>query len=294
MRIAKTMIACAALGACTVNGVTKWPGKGDGAGGAGGGSAARGGGGGGGGALPAGIPGGICDAETSQRLHDDHGYDGVCWDPPGDDRESARLPPAAIAGRREIQIKDASAARVFWFDMPPGIQGGSTSYCPWLEGDRPDWTFEYQPFAQPGGFPAWTVPDFTGQSLDAALDTIDALDLPACVTVRYDSGCELGHHNVCMQSQTDEPIRLNGDLTLVVATDITDEGTPDERRRLPDVTGTATDDALADLARRGFTNVKVVEDNVPCERGIVCMADPGPGFWPPDGAIVLTVRRAKK
>jgi hypothetical protein len=275
-----------------------FPGTSTSSGGSDGSSSGGGGGGGGGGSgsragLPDGLPGTVCDEKDAEDMRR-QGYDGVCWNPPGS-RSRSRMPKGIVAGRRKLSgtVVD-EGTDVYWFDMPD-VEPRSPLVA--LQGDRPDWTWVYAPYEddEGDGLPRFDLPQMVGLDVEAALDQLDALDQPLVVTVRWDQGCERGHGKVC--DQGDEPqIRRDGHLDLIVATDVLDAGTADETRRYPDTTGMKTDEALADLARRGFTNVKVVEDpGVPCERGVVCQITPSrASFYPVDTEITLTVRTPKK
>jgi hypothetical protein len=244
------------------------------------------------GKLPDGIPGAPCSQEGIDFLHNEWGYDGPCWDPPGM-QIAALMPTAAIKGRRKIAARaEDTGTDIWWFDIPEAEVGGN--YCPQLKGAKEEWTDAYAPYDE-GGFTPFTVGDLTGKPIADVLDMLDKLDLPVCVTVQWDTQCDGGNGKVCFQSvRPDDTVAAIGDLHLIVGSDVTGAGTPDEGRRYPEVIGRKLDDVLADLKARGFTNVKVVEDRVACERGIVCDADPGnPGFVRTDKEIQLTVRRAK-
>lgn len=140
------------------------------------------------------------------------------------------------------------------------------------------------------------MPDLKGKTLAQALDAIDALDLPACVKVVRDGNCDKPHGTVCHTGlEHGDTVRDNGHIQLIVATDVLDQGTPKESRRLPDPTNKPTVEVVADLGKRGFTSVEVIETDVPCERGVVCESSPQPGrFYPSNVKIELKVRRAKR
>lgn len=245
--------------------------------------------------VPDGIAGQVCDAEGVRHMKNGHGYEGPCWDPPGY-RIAARMPGAAVRGRREVKASTPSPdTQVWWFEMPRAKSVGWTN-CPFLPGAKEDVLHAYEPFEE-GGFAPFVMEDLVELPVDAALDKLDALDLPACVTVKWTTQCSNGHGKVCTQSTSPgAAIGSTGELSLLIGSDIQDQGTPEETRRYPALVDRPLDEALADLKGRGFTNVKVVEDKVPCERGIVCDIEPGIGAqWVgTDEEIRLIVRRAKK
>jgi len=252
-------------------------------------------GGGGPSRLPDGIAGQVCDAEGTDWMIREYSYDGPCWDPPGY-RIAALMPTAAIRGRRAVDPTSTDLdATIWWFDIPEADLLGSTN-CPRLRGATEEFWHAYEPY-EDGGFTPFVVEDFKGMKLTDVLDKLDALHRPVCLTVRSDPGCDSGHGKVCTQStRAGDPIQATGGLQLIVGTDILDEGMPDEQRRFPEVVNRPLDEVLHDLKARGFTNVRVIEDSVSCERGIVCESEPGLGAeWVGTGEeIRLIVRRAKK
>lgn len=239
------------------------------------------------GTMPDGIAGKVCDREGVDHMRNDHGYEGPCWDPPGY-RIASLMPGPAIRGRREV------APGVWWFEMPDGEVNPNTS-CVQLPGAKADFTDPYEPYGD-GGFTPFTVGDLQGKPLDEVLDWIDSLDQPACVHVQWDPQCDDGHGKVCFQSAyVGDPVTPDGGLQLIVGTDVIDAGTPDEQRRLPYLVDRPLDEALAELAKLGFTAVEVIERNVPCERGVVCEALPDGGrFHGPAEPIQLVVRNGSK
>lgn len=137
------------------------------------------------------------------------------------------------------------------------------------------------------------IPDLSGKTLDQALEVLAGLGR-YCVLVLERTSCSAptGTPLVCHQStqsgvaalSIDSPVRLS------LQTDVDGRGTTDETHRVPVLKGRPTKDVLADLTRRGFTNVQVIRD-AQCETGQVCWADPDPDdFQALSASVILHVR----
>jgi hypothetical protein len=176
--------------------------------------------------------------------------------------------------------------------MPdPDVKAGSiepgdeSSYCPHGED-------------APAGAPQERSPntDLLGLTVDEAVDKLTALGR-YCVIVVEDTDCTdaggVGH--ICQQWSGDEPdMPVSMRLVVFVRSDVRDAGKPSESHRVPELANRPADEALADLTKRGFTHVTVV-DGAGCERGMVCSAAPRPDtFVGLDTEITLQVRPAKK
>jgi hypothetical protein len=227
---------------------------------------------------------GNCDPAVEKRVRPYGELKGVCWDPPG--HWSYANAVTHVAGRREVKPD------VFWFDMPKeGVL--DTDNCVRLGVTSGKTGFDYLPYEE-DGLPRFAVPDFTGKPLAEALDAIDALDRPACITVHRDGECDKPDGIVCKTDSAGSPIDVDGRIRIVVSTDVYDRGTPKETRRLRDLTNKPTEQVRATLSKV-FANVEVVEADLPCERGIVCDIDPPvERFYPASEKITLKVRRAKR
>jgi len=231
---------------------------------------------------------GNCKPDVEKYARDRKLLRGACWDPPGSREWSEAI--TVVPGRREV------ARDIFWFEMPKEGRVEVNYGCVELPGGMANTWWNYEPYARDGGVAAFGMPDVEGKQLAQALDAIDALDLPACVVVQRDASCQKPAGTVCHTGlDAGREVGANGLVQLVVATDVLDAGTPKETRRLPALVDRPTDEVVADLAKRGFTAVKVIEADVSCERGIVCEVSPRPGaFYPPAVEIQLKVRRAKR
>ena len=231
---------------------------------------------------------GNCKPDVEKYARDRKLLKGPCWDPPGS-REFADA-ITIVPGRREVQ-RD-----IFWFEMPKQARVDVNYGCAELPGGMTDTWWSYEPYARDGGVAAFGMPDVKGKQLSQALDAIDALDLPACVVVQRDGSCDKPAGTVCRTGlDAGREVGWTGLVQLIVATDVLDAGTPKETRRLPELVDRPTAEVVADLAKRGFTSVKVIEAEVSCERGVVCEVSPRPGVFYPSGTeIQLKVRRAKR
>jgi hypothetical protein len=275
------------LAGCVAAPDARWPGGG------GASTANPGGGGDDGGAAASGDRGGDVGSNCTDddlAVFQRRGLAGTCWRAPG---VGALSPPIHLDhGRRHIGPSHTfPPGEIYWFSMPKeGKSSGGA--CVEIPDHRGSWV-SYLPYADDGyGAATPAIPDVDGLDLETALTRLDGLDQPLCVVVVVDPDCTAGHHQVCSHSAKPKE---DGTLGLRVATDILDAGTDRERHRRPDVIGMAPDAAVAELKRRGFTNVEVVEANAACNRGEVCEISPvGPTpFYARDAKITLTVRRAR-
>jgi hypothetical protein len=292
--------AAAILAGCVVDQGTQWPGRStpaaDRGGADRGGSDPHGGTRDAAGAAGAVRPGSLaaqrpCTPEDDKYARD-RGLTGPCLDPPGPGKFTRDL--TMTSGMRPMGTDDWGYD-LYWFDMPAEARLETSYRCAEIPGAMIDgaWTV-FTPYAAEDGFPRPAIGDYQGVAVDQALARLDALDATLCVTVIWDDSCTAGHGLVCKQSPA---LGERGDLTLTVGKDIRDAGTARETRRRPDVTGMPTDDAVAELRRRGFTRVEVVEADVACERGVVCDVSPavwsGDVFFAPGDPITLRVRKGR-
>lgn len=137
------------------------------------------------------------------------------------------------------------------------------------------------------------LPDLRGKTLDQALAVLEGLGR-YCVIVTERSSCESpqGTPLVCYQSSQHGVTELDVDspIELAVQTDVAGRGTASETHRVPVLKHRKTKEVLADLERRGFTNVQVVRD-AQCDAGVVCWADPDPDdFQALSESVILHVR----
>lgn len=230
-----------------------------------------------------GLPGMTCaDSDRST-------VEGACWDPPGSTRAApmAHLQP----GMRVLQAPewtDLAPRAVYWFDMPREAKLGNDG-VPMIPDVRTNPPIAYTPYAAQG-FARPPLPSMQGKSIQDVIAAFDALDFPFSLVVDYVE-CEGAHDTVCSVATIDD---RDSHIRLKVSQRIKYRGTDREQRWVPDkLEGRPTADVVADLKKLGFTNVVVVEADLPCERGIVCSTY-RPGWHPTKQAIELQVRRAKK
>jgi hypothetical protein len=235
-----------------------------------------------------GLPGMAC-FPSQEKIARDNGLRGACWDPPGG---TATLPAAHVQpGMRQMQKANFAGNEplaIYWFEIPREATMGpyGTAILPSYDRDRPH---DYEPYAMQG-YARPALPDVTGKSLADALAAFDALDLPFILAVRW-SGCEGAHDTVCQMGFDDSPGSAYVSVTL--AERIRHRGTDREERELPaGLENKPTDEVVATLKKIGFTNVTVVETDLPCARGIACQLPP-PRFYKTTEPIVVHIRRAK-
>lgn len=141
------------------------------------------------------------------------------------------------------------------------------------------------------------VPDLADKTADEAVAILTKLGR-YCVTVHENTDCTAasGDLHICEQRPAaGETVRTSEVLAVQVQSDIMDRGTDHETRRVPELDGRHRDDVLADLARRGFTNVQVVDEDAGCEPDTVCYPDVREGSFLGAGeAIVLHIRRPRR
>ena len=214
--------------------------------------------------------------------------EGACWDPPG----SARAVPMAQLqpGMRQVQAPvwtDVAPRAVYWFDMPREAKLGNDG-VPLIPDVRSNPPIAYTPYAAQG-FVRPPLPAMKGESIQQVVAAFDALDHPFSLLVDYVE-CEAAHDTVCGVATIDE---RDSHFRLRVSQRIKYRGTDREQRYVPDkLEGRPTSDAVAELKKLGFTNVVVVEADLPCERGVVCSA-PRPGWHPTNQAVELQVRKPR-
>jgi hypothetical protein len=140
------------------------------------------------------------------------------------------------------------------------------------------------------------VPDLADRTADQAVAALAKLGR-YCLIVMEKTDCTApsGDLHVCEQRPAPgETVSPAYTVTLYVQSDIIDRGTDHETRRVPELDGRRRDDVLADLARRGFTNVQVVDEDAGCEPDTVCYPDVREGSFMGAGeAIVLHIRKRR-
>ena len=218
---------------------------------------------------------------------DAHVVDGPCWDPPGGLRA---LPMAHLQpGVRQMETPDwahPEPRAVYWFDMPREATPDHDR-LPLVPDARNNPPTRYVPYHD-GGFVRPALPAMKGRTVDAVVAAFDQLDMPFALTFVW-RDCDAAHDTVC---EVKDPNPRSSSLTLAVANRIKHRGTDREERKLPaGLEGRPTDEVLAELRRIGFTNVVVVEKQLPCNRGVVCSA-PRAGWHRTTQVIELEVRRA--
>jgi hypothetical protein len=126
------------------------------------------------------------------------------------------------------------------------------------------------------------------------IEAFDALDMPFELLVKYSEHCEGAHGTVCsIQNTVDEQ---SSRFELLVAMRIRHFGLPTEQRQRPaedKMIDRPPADVTAELKAIGFTNVVVVEKDLPCKRGIVCRVPGHAGWQGTNDSIELWVRHAK-
>jgi hypothetical protein len=233
-----------------------------------------------------GLPGTTCQPDREEMARD-RGLTGPCWDPPG--IVKAFKLQELVRGMRTKEYPDPTMDimhAIYLFDMP-GDVSPTYGYVQIQDHDG-NW-YQYEPYGT-GGFAKPTLPELVGMPLKDALAALDALDLPFVVDVTWDTSCDRAHEVIC---STDTGQQKGGYIGLRIATRIRNPGTDKERRLIPGgIEGRAPADVIADLKALGFTNIAVVEKDLPCERGVVCSA-PKPGWHPTNQVIELEVRRTR-
>ena len=216
---------------------------------------------------------------------DAHMVDGPCWDPPGGLRA---LPMAHLQpGMRQMETPDWAHHRpraVYWFDMPREATPDHDR-MPLVPDARKNPPTRYTPYANQG-FVRPALPAAKGRTVDEVVAAFDKLDMPFVLVFVWGE-CDAAHDTVC------EVADKSSTVTLTVANHVKYRGSDREERKLPALEGKPTADAVAELKRIGFTNVSVVEKDLPCNRGVVCSA-PRAGWHRTTQVIELEVRRAAR
>ncbi|MFN0247889.1 MAG: hypothetical protein ACKV2T_13455 [Kofleriaceae bacterium] len=293
-------IVAVVAGCKLVGGTTQWPSSsGGGAGGSSGGSSSTG--------EAASSKSGtfVSTKETAAKLNglpgrpcaeeNRTGFEGKpCWDPPG--RDTAVPMAHAQPGMRVMQALDwklYNPRAIYWFDMPREAKLGTDGVV-----ELPDLggaVAFYGPYAAEG-FKRPALPAMVGRPIAEVIEAFDKLDMPFSLFVSYTEHCAGANDTVCEIANTvvDE---TTSHFELRVAMRIRHRGLPTEERQRPaeeKLVNRPPDEVVAELKAIGFTNVVVVEKDIPCKRGIVCNV-PGRGLWhETNGAIELWVRHAKK
>ncbi|MGE0398801.1 MAG: hypothetical protein AB7T06_18985 [Kofleriaceae bacterium] len=234
-----------------------------------------------------GLPGRPCDEQHGG------GEDGPCWDPPGRDRSvpMAHLQP----GMRVMEALDwrfDSPRAVYWFDAPREAKLGSDGEI--LLPDFGGGVTAYEPYDDEG-FTRPTLPAMVGKPIDEVLKAFDALDMPFAVAVKYTEHCE-GAQDVVCKITSSVVTGKTSRFQLAVALRIRHRGLPTEQRKRPaeeKLVNRAPEEVRAELAAIGFSNVVVVEKDLPCKRGIVCSVPGHDGWHGTNASIELWVRHAK-
>ncbi|MGE0398800.1 MAG: hypothetical protein AB7T06_18980 [Kofleriaceae bacterium] len=236
-----------------------------------------------------GLPGMAC-YPSEEKIARENGLVGPCWDPPGG---TATLPAAHLQpGMRQIRHPSFASnepTAIYWFDIPREAVASEygVAMLPSYDRDRPA---EYEPYAMQG-FARPPLPDVKGQPLAEALAAFDALDLPFIVAVRWSSLCEGANDTVCEVGFDDSPGSAYVRMTLAMR--IRFRGTDREEREVPGgLENKPTDEVLATLEQIGFTNVVVVETDLPCARGIACSVPPA-RFYRTAERLEIQVRRGR-
>jgi hypothetical protein len=238
-----------------------------------------------------GLPGLPCDPESEAVARRNLGWKEPCWDPPGG---TEAIPLAHLApGKREIRKPDFTGYDprwIIWFDAPREATPTESAFMMVPSGDPERPLSQYEPYALKQGFAKPSITAMKGRSLSDALAAFDAMDLPFIVIITW-SECPGPNDTVC---EIDDEVSSDGTVRMTAAMRIRYRGTDKEERELPDgLEGMKTEDAVAKLKKIGFTNIEIVEKDLPCERGFVCSTY-RPGWHRTSQKIELEVRRAKK
>jgi len=218
-----------------------------------------------------GLPGRPCAEPDRKQIS------GPCWDPPGKERA---IPAATLQpGMRLVEKPDFKYRKTratYWFEMPreaipsyeklPEVPSGGSSP-----------PVSYVPYAAEGYLrPA--LPAMKGRTVGDVLAAVDALDMPFVLQFVY-TECDAEHDRIC---EVEDRGPDNAQIGLVVSQQIMFRGTPDEERKLPKdlavYEGRPTAEVVAEIKQLGFTNLNVIEKDLPCKRGVVCRM-PGYGGW---------------
>jgi hypothetical protein len=234
-----------------------------------------------------GMPGRPCTEENR------YGIEGPCWDPPG--REKALPMTHLQPGKREIEALDwrlYNPRAIYWFEMPREAKPGSDGEV--LVPDTGGATSGYSPYAEEG-FVRPALPTIVGAHVDKVVAAFDALDMPFSLLVKYSEHCEGTQGTVCkIQNTVDEE---SSHFELLVAMRVRHQGLPTEQRKRPaedKMIDRPPAEVTAELKAIGFTNVVVVEKDLPCKRGIVCRVPGHEGWQKTTDSIELWVRHEKK
>lgn len=197
-------------------------------------------------------------------------------------------------GMRVMQAPDwrnFNPRGIYWFDMPKEAKVGSMGepLLPEVAGA----VSAYEPYAAEG-FVRPALPQMLEKPIAEVVRAFDALDMPFALYIRYDEHCKGADDTVCEVATTiDDATYL---FTLTIAMRVRHRGLPNEQRMRPaadKLENRPPDEVAAELKAIGFTNVVVVEKDLPCKRGIVCRV-PGQGGWhQTSGSIELWVRPVK-